>query len=99
MIALLLLLAAQPAPDATPTSTPPPAPARRVCQRAPGSDTIVCKPAPQQNPYRLRKVAPQAYGPAAAGAQSGSGSGVKVRAQASNRGRRNRPMATVGIPF
>ena len=98
MIGLFLLLSAQ-AAAATPADAPPPAspPTRRVCRKAPGSDTIVCRPAQQQEgSYRLPK-----YGPAAPNAQSGSGNGVKVRAQASNRGtaRRNRPTATVGIPF
>jgi hypothetical protein len=98
MIALFLLLAAQaaaPAPDAPPAQTPPSAP--RVCRKAAGSDTIVCGPAPQQQlGYRLPK-----YGPAAPGAQSNRGKTVKVGARTTNRGpaRRNRSMATVGIPF
>jgi hypothetical protein len=95
MIALFLLLSAQaaaPASDASPARTPPPA--ARVCLKSAGSDTIVCRPAPQQQlGYRLPK-----YGPAP---NAQSGNGVKVRAQATNRGpaKRNRPMATVGIPF
>jgi hypothetical protein len=93
MIGMFLLLSAQ-AAVATPADTPPPAPPppRRVCTRAPGSETVVCRPAQQQNAYRLPK-----YGPAAP--QANSGDGVKLRAKASNRARRNRPMATVGIPF
>lgn len=96
MIALFLLLSAQ-APAAAPADTPPPASppaAKRVCSRAPGSDTITCRPAQENSAYRL-----PTYGPAAPGARSGSGDGVKVRAQASNKGRRKRSMATVGIPF
>lgn len=98
MIGLFLLLSAQ-AAAAAPADAPPPAspPPRKVCRKAPGSDMVVCRPAQQeQGSYRLPK-----YGPAAPTAQSGSGNGVKVRAQASNRGtaRRNRPTATVGIPF
>jgi hypothetical protein len=98
MIGLFLLLSAQ-AAVAAPADAPPPAspPTRKVCRKAPGSDMVVCRPAQQeQGSYRLPK-----YGPAAPTAQSGSGNGVKVRAQASNRGtaRRNRPTATVGIPF
>ena len=97
MIALFLLLSAQataPASDASPAPTPRP-PTPRVCRKAVGSDTIVCGPAPrQQLGYRLPK-----YGPAAPNAQSGNG--VKIRAQATNKGpaRRNRSIATVGIPF
>jgi hypothetical protein len=96
MIALFLLLAAQaaaPAADAPRASTPPPAP--RICRQAPGSDTIECKPLPQQQlGYRLPR-----YGPAAP--QANRGKGVRVGAQATNRGsaKRNRSMATVGIPF
>ena len=100
MIALFLLLAAQavqptttPAADAPLAQTPPPA--ARICRRAPGSDTVECKPAPQQQlGYRLPK-----YGPGAP--QASRGKSVKVGAQTSNRGRagRNRSMATVGIPF
>ena len=98
MIGLFLLLSAQ-AAAAAPADAPPPAspPPRKVCRKAPGSDMVVCRPAQQeQGSYR-----PPKYGPAAPTAQSGSGNGVKVRAQASNRGtaRRNRPTATVGIPF
>jgi hypothetical protein len=98
MIGLILVLSAQ-AAVATPSDTSPPAspPARKVCRKAPGSYTIVCRPSSQQqSSYRLPK-----YGPAAPSAQPSSGNGVKVRAQASNRGtaRRNRPTATVGIPF
>jgi hypothetical protein len=99
MIALFLLLSAQaaePAPAAARDPTPPPA-ARRVCVQAPGSDTITCRPAPQQTGnYRLPR-----YGPAAPGAQSDRGDGVRLRGQASNRGRagRNRTAATLGIPF
>jgi hypothetical protein len=98
MIGLFLLLSAQ-AAAATPAEMPLPAspPPRKVCRKAPGSDMVVCRPAQQeQGSYRLPK-----YGPAAPTAQSASGNGVKVRAQASNRGtaRRNRPTATVGIPF
>jgi hypothetical protein len=89
MIGLFLLLAAQ---VAGPAEGAPPAKPKRICSRAPGSETIVCRPAQQQNAYRLPK-----YGPAAPKANSGDG--VKLRAQASNRARRNRPMATVGIPF
>jgi hypothetical protein len=85
-----------PPPGPPPPPPPPPpvsAPTRRVCRKAPGSDTLVCRPAQQeQGSYRLPK-----YGPAAP--QANSGDGVKLRAQASNRARRNRPMATVGIPF
>jgi hypothetical protein len=94
MIALFLMLAAQaaaPAADASPVPTPPPT---RVCSQAPGSDQIVCKPIPQQQlGYRLPR-----YGPAAP--QAGR-KGVKVGASTTNRGpaRRNRSMATVGIPF
>ena len=90
MIALLLLLSAQVAGPAE--AAPPPAKPKHICTRAPGSETIVCRPAQQQNAYRLPK-----YGPAAP--QASSRDNVKVRAQASNRARRNRPMATVGIPF
>ena len=96
MIALFLMLSAQaaaPPSDASPPQTPPTT--ARVCRKEAGSDTIVCGPAPQQQlGYRLPR-----YGPAAPNAQSGNG--VKIRAQATNRGpaRRNRPMATVGIPF
>ena len=98
MIGLFLLLSAQ-AAAAAPAEMPLPAspPPRKVCRKAPGSDMVVCRPAQQeQGSYRLPK-----YGPAAPTAQSASGNGVKVRAQASNRGtaRRNRPTATVGIPF
>ena len=98
MIGLFLLLSAQ-AAAATPAEMPLPAspPPRKVCRKAPGSDMVLCRPAQQeQGSYRLPK-----YGPAAPTAQSASGNGVKVRAQASNRGtaRRNRPTATVGIPF
>jgi hypothetical protein len=99
MIGLFLLLSAQ-AAVAAPADAPPPAPppTRKVCRKAPGSDMVVCRPAQQQQEgsYRLPR-----YGPAAPTAQSASGNGVKVRAQASNRGtaRRNRPTATVGIPF
>ena len=99
MIALLLMLAAQaaaPAPDAPSAAasvpTPPPT---RVCRQAPGSDQIVCKAIPQQQlGYRLPK-----YGPAAP--QAARGKSVKVGASTTNRGpaRRNRSMATVGIPF
>jgi hypothetical protein len=96
MIGLFLLLSAQ-AAAATPADAASPPP-RKVCRKAPGSDMVVCRPAQQQQEgsYRLPR-----YGPAAPTAQSGSGNGVKVRAQASNRGtaRRNRPTATVGIPF
>lgn len=99
MIGLFLLLSTQAAAAAAPADASPPAspPARKVCRKAPGSDMVVCRPAQQQQgSYRLPK-----YGPAAPTAQSASGNGVKVRAQASNRGtaRRNRPTATVGIPF
>jgi hypothetical protein len=96
MIALFLMLAAQaaaPAPDAAPPASPTPPPTK-VCRQAPGSDTVECKAVPQQQlGYRLPR-----YGPAAPKA---SGKGVKVGAQATNRGptRRNRKMATVGIPF
>ena len=98
MIGLFLLLSAQ-AAAAAPAEMPLPAspPPRKVCRKAPGSDMVLCRPAQQeQGSYRLPK-----YGPAAPTAQSASGNGVKVRAQASNRGtaRRNRPTATVGIPF
>ena len=99
MIGLFLLLSAQ-AAAATPAEMPLPAspPPRKVCGKAPGSDMVVCRPAQQQQQgsYRLPK-----YGPAAPNAQSAADNGVKVRAQASNRGtaRRNRPTATVGIPF
>jgi hypothetical protein len=95
MIALFLMLAAQaaaPAADASPVPTPPPT---RVCSQAPGSDQVVCRAIPQQQlGYRLPR-----YGPAAP--QAGRGKGVKVGAQTTNRGpaRRNRSMATVGIPF
>jgi hypothetical protein len=96
MIALLLMLAAQaaaPAPDATPA--PPTPPPTRVCRPAPGSGTVECKAIPQQQlGYRLPK-----YGPTAP--QAGRGKSVKVGASTTNRGpaRRNRSMATVGIPF
>jgi hypothetical protein len=96
MIALFLLLSAQaaaPASDASPAATPPSAP--RVCRKSAGSDTIVCGPAPQQQlGYRLPR-----YGPAAR--QTNSGKSVRVGAHTTNRGpgRRNRSMATVGIPF
>ena len=97
MIGLLLLLAAQsPNAVASAPDAPPPAPARRVCHREPGSDTLVCAPAQQPGNYRLPR-----YGPAAPGAQSDRGDGVRLRGQASNRGRagRNRTAATLGIPF
>jgi hypothetical protein len=107
MIALLILLAAQAAPgseappasealptaDAATASTPARAP--QVCRKAAGSDTVVCTPVPQQQlGYRLPK-----YGPAAP--QAKSANRVKVGARTTNRGpaRRNRSMATVGIPF
>jgi hypothetical protein len=96
MFALFFMLAAQaaaPAPDAS----PPPPPARRVCRQEPGSVSIVCRAAPQQQQqlgYRLPR-----YGPGSPTAQSSHGDGVKVGAQASNKGRRSRSMATVGIPF
>ena len=95
MIALFLMLAAQaaaPAPDTSPLPTPPPT---KVCRPASGSDTVECKAIPQQQlGYRLPK-----YGPAAP--QAKSGNRVKVGARTTNRGpaRRNRSMATVGIPF
>jgi hypothetical protein len=98
MFALFFMLAAQAAasaPDAAPT--PAPAPARRVCRQEPGSVSIVCRAAPRQQQqlgYRLPR-----YGPGAPAAQSSHGDGVKVGAQASNKGRRSRSMATVGIPF
>ena len=95
MIVLFLMLAAQaaaPAPDASSLPTPPPT---KVCRPAPGSDTVECKAIPQQQlGYRLPK-----YGPAAP--QAKSANRVKVGARTTNRGpaRRNRSMATVGIPF
>jgi hypothetical protein len=96
MFALFFMLAAQAAASATDAS-PPPAPARRVCRQEPGSVSIVCRAAPRQQQqlgYRLPR-----YGPGAPAAQSSHGDGVKVGAQASNKGRRSRSMATVGIPF
>ena len=98
MIGLFLLLAAQ-SPDAVasaPEAAPAPAPARRVCHREPGSDTLVCAPAQQPGNYRLPR-----YGPPAPGANASRGNDVKLGAKATNRGsaRRNRSMATVGIPF
>lgn len=103
MISLFLLLAAQaaaPAADAPPEQTPPPSssttpPPTKVCRQAPGSDTVECKTLPQQQlGYRLPR-----YGPAAPRANRGKD--VKVGASTTNRGpaRRNRSMATVGIPF
>ena len=98
MIALFLMLAAQaaaPAPDASSAVTPTPPPPTKVCRQAPGSDTVECKAVPQQQlGYRLPR-----YGPAAPRASGGKS--VRVGAQATNRGpaRRNRKMATVGIPF
>jgi hypothetical protein len=103
MIGLFLLLSAQ-APATAPADTSPPAPpppTAQVCRRAPGSDNIVCTRRAVQGSYRLQKLPPQAYGPALPSAQSVVGHGVKVGAQTTNRGpgRRNRSMATVGIPF
>jgi len=96
MIALVLLLAAQavaPAPDAPPA--PAPVLRRRVCHQAPGSEIVTCELRIQQpSGYRLPK-----YGPAAP--QADRGTSVRLGAKATNRGsaRRNRSMATVGIPF
>ncbi len=96
MIALFLLLSAQAAEPAPDTSPPPPPPqAKRVCHQAPGSDIVTCELRIQQpGGYRLPK-----YGPAAP--QANRGNSVRIGAKATNRGsaRRNRPMATVGIPF
>ena len=101
MIASILLLAAQAA-----TTTAPPT-ARQDCVRAPGSEIKVCGTPPQQEQqqgaYRLPKLPPKAYGPAVPSAQADLGKGVraKLRGQGSNsnRARRNRPVATVSVPF
>jgi hypothetical protein len=94
MIALFLLLSAQaaePAPDASPRSPQP----KQVCRQAPASENVSCElTTPQQDGYRLPK-----YGPPAP--QANRDKSVRIGAKATNRGaaRRNRSMATVGIPF
>jgi hypothetical protein len=92
MIALFLLLSA---PTAPATSPPP----QRLCRQLSG-EPVPCASQPQQGLYRLPKLSRRTYGPLP-GAQSNLGPGVKIRGQATNRGpaRRNRSMATVGIPF
>jgi len=104
MIALFLLLAAQAAPDAAP-------PPRQSCVRAVGSEIVLCGAPPAQGvgpptpqgTFRLPRLAPQTYGPALPNAQSNLGHGVRatLRGQASNsaRGRRNKPVATLSVPF
>jgi hypothetical protein len=106
MIALFLLLAAATTPDTAPPAAQP------FCVRAVGSEIAVCGTPPQtqqsqQNPqtpqtYRLPRLAPKTYGPLPS-AQSELGHGVRatLRGQASNsgKGRRNRPVATVSVPF
>jgi len=110
MIALLLLLSAA---SALPAAAPPSALAtpQQSCVRAAGSEIVVCgTPPPQsraipppQATYRLPRLAPRSYGPAIPGAQSDLGHGVraKLRGQASNSGRarRNKPIATLSVPF
>ncbi len=94
MIALFLLLSAQAAAAAPADTSPAAPPARKVCRQEPGSQVMLCTLSPQQQSgYRLPR-----FGPGAPKADDGRG--VRLRAQASNRnGRRNRSMATVGIPF
>src|SRR5689334_18921947 len=98
MTAFWLLLAAQAAPDIAPAQPPQ----RRLCVRQSG-EIVPCRPKAQQAPYRLPKVAPQAYGPALPSAQADLGKGVRatLRGQASNsaRARRNKPVATLSVPF
>jgi hypothetical protein len=106
MIAPFLLLAAATMPDAAPPAAEP------FCIRAVGSDIAVCGRPPQtqqaqqtqQAPqtYRLPRLAPKTYGPLPS-AQSDLGHGVRatLRGQGgnSNKGRRNRGVATVSVPF
>ena len=96
MIALFLLLAAQAAPSAAVSSV--------------GSEITVCGTPPQaqqqaqQAPptYRLPRLGAKTYGPLP-GAQADLGHGVRatLRGQATNAGRarRNKPVATVSVPF
>jgi hypothetical protein len=105
MIALFLLLAAATTPEAAPPAAEP------FCVRAVGSQIAVCGTPPQtqqtpaqqiQQTYRLPRLAPKTYGPLPS-VQSDLGRGVRatLRGQASNsnKGRRNRPVATVSVPF
>ena len=103
MIAPFLLLAAQAAPNAAPAG------AQQSCVRAPGSEIAMCGTPLQtqqtqqtQQTYRLPRLAPKTYGPLPK-AQSDLGHGVRatLRGQASNskRARRNKPVATVSVPF
>ena len=106
MIASFLLLAAAVQADA---SAP-----RQDCVRAPGSEIKVCGtppmqaaetagPSAPQGAYRVPRLARKANDPALPGAQTDLGKGVRasLRGQASNsgRGRRNKPVATVSVPF
>jgi hypothetical protein len=106
MIALFLMLAAQVAPNAA-------LPAKqRDCVRAVGSEIMVCGTPPeqqqqqqaQQGIYRLPRVGRPAYGPLP-GASTDLGGGVRasLRGQATNSGRaaarRNKPVATLSVPF
>jgi hypothetical protein len=101
MIALFLLLAAQAAPNAAPPAK------QRDCVRAVGSEIMVCGTPPQQQEqqgiYRLPNLSRGTYGPALPGAQADLGGGVRatLRGQATNsrRARRNKPVATVSVPF
>jgi hypothetical protein len=105
MIALFLLLAAQAAPSAAVQSP------RQNCVRAVGSEITVCGTPPQQAQqqaqqapptYRLPRLGAKTYGPLP-GAQADLGHGVRatLRGQATNAGRarRNKPVATVSVPF
>jgi hypothetical protein len=107
MIAPFLLLAAATTPDAAPPAAEP------FCVRAVGSRIALCGTPPQtrqvqqtqqpQQAYRLPRLAPKTYGPALPSAQSDLGHGVRAtlrgRASNSGKGRRNRPVATVSVPF
>ena len=103
MIGLFLLLAAATAPDAAPPAAQP------FCVRAVGSEIAVCGTPPQtqqtqqtQQTYRLPRLAPKTYGPLPS-ARTDLGHGVRatLRGQGSNssKARRNKPVATVSVPF
>jgi hypothetical protein len=103
MIALFLLLSASAPPAAAPAAEP-------SCVRAAGSEIVLCGTPPQsaqapppQGAYRLPRLAPRGYGPAVPSAQSDLGGGVRatLRGQATNsrKARRNRPVATLSVPF
>ena len=98
MIALFLLLAAQAAPNAASA-------AQQNCVRAAGSEIVICGTPPEQQQqvtYRVPRLPRQTYGPLP-GAQADLGHGVRasLRGQASNsaRARRNKPIATLSVPF